>query len=90
MIKWLCVTILSGFWSGANDTRLVLIRKTINSYKGKIKDLDFYNQLKTNNDLASFMKIDINDINNTILKYTYNSSNSYSVLCILYLNNFKC
>lgn len=89
MIKWLCVTILSGFWSGANDTRLVLIRKTINSYKGKIKDLDFYNQLKTNNDLASFMKIDINDINNTILKYTYNSSNSYSVLCILYLNNDK-
>ena len=24
MIRWLCVTILSGFWSGANDTRLLL------------------------------------------------------------------
>ena len=35
------------------------------------------------------MKIDINDINNTILNYSYNSSNSYSVLCILYLNNNK-
>ncbi|MBR3363069.1 MAG: DUF262 domain-containing protein [Bacilli bacterium] len=89
MIKWLCASILSGFWSGAGDTQLVLIRKTINDYKGKIENLDFYNQLKSNNDLASDMKIDVNDIKNTILKYSYNSSNSYTVLCILYLNNDK-
>ena len=87
MIKWLCVTILSGFWSGANDTRLVLIRKTINEYKGKLKNLDFYHQLKSNSELASYMKINADYINNSILKCSYNSSNVYSVLCVLYLNN---
>ena len=89
IIKWLCTTILSGFWSGANDTRLVLIRKTINDYKGELKDLDFYHHLKSNNSLASKMIINSKMINNTILNYSYNSSYSYSVLCILYLNNDK-
>lgn len=89
MIKWLCVTTLFGFWSGANDTRLVLMRKIISEYKGEVVDFDFYKQMKSNSELASFMKINANVIKNKILKYSYDSSYTYSVLCILYLNNEK-
>ena len=87
IIRWLCVTILSGFWSGANDSNLVLIRKTLNEYNGKIENLDFYQQLKSNSSIAGDMNKDIDFINNTLLTSSYNSSNTYAILCILYLNN---
>ena len=79
IIKWLCATILSGFWSGANDKDLVNMRKAINEYKGSIISLNFYNQLRSVSDI----KISLDEV----LKYSYNSSCSYPVLCVLYLNN---
>lgn len=87
IIKWLCVSILSDFWSGANDTSLVNIRTILSNYKGDIKNLDFYHKLKSNSEIGSNLTINKKMIDDTILNYSYNSSNAYSVLCILYLNN---
>lgn len=85
MIKWLCFTILSNYWGGANDTLLVSLRKAINEYTGDIKDLDFYNYFKSIDARSSSRKMNYNTLLN--LSYESNNAEVYPVLCVLYLNN---
>ena len=85
LIKWLCVTIISNYWSGANDTTLVSIRKAINNYNGDYKDLNFFDYFKSNSSLPAIKKINYNNLLSK--SYDKNNGDIYPILCVLYLNS---